>query len=164
MPTWCAMSICSGIGTGLLFWAMGEPIYHYMATPDAIAEAESRRAGIFAVAQAMWDWSFVQYAMYAICGAAFAIICYNRRKRLSFNSIVECATGKRIKWLNTLVTSVVIFCLMGAPSTSMGVGLMQIGAGLEAAFGIPQSAVSWLVAAIFISTIFFLSFVSGLGQ
>lgn len=164
MPTWCAMSICSGIGTGLLFWAMGEPIYHYMTTPDAIAEAESRRAGIFAVAQAMWDWSFVQYAMYAICGAAFAIICYNRRKSLSFNSIVECATGKRIKWLNTLVTAVVIFCLMGATSNSMGVGLMQIGAGLEAAFGIPQSAVSWLVAAIFITTIFILSCVSGIGK
>ena len=32
MPTWCAMSICSGIGTGLLFWAIGEPIFHYMQT------------------------------------------------------------------------------------------------------------------------------------
>lgn len=59
MFSWCAMSICSGIGTGLLFWAMGEPIFHYMMTPAAIAEAGSRRAGIFAVAQAMWDWSFV---------------------------------------------------------------------------------------------------------
>ncbi len=53
MASWCAMSICSGIGTGLLFWAMGEPIFHYMLTPAAIGEPASRTAGIFAVAQAM---------------------------------------------------------------------------------------------------------------
>lgn len=164
MPAWCAMSICSGIGTGLLFWAMGEPIFHFMSTPTAIAAAGSREAGIFAVAQAMWDWSFVQYCMYAICGAAFAILCYNKGKSLSFNSIVEGAIGKRIPWLNTLITAIVIFCLMGATSNSMGVGLMQIGAGLEASFGIPQSAISWLVAAIFVTAIFVLSCISGIGK
>ncbi|MDR1902330.1 MAG: BCCT family transporter [Treponema sp.] len=164
MLSWCAMSICSGIGTGLLFWAMGEPIFHYMTTPTAIAKAGSREAGIFAVAQAMWDWSFVQYCMYAICGAAFAIICYNKKKSLSFNSIVESAIGRKIPWVNTLFTAVVIFCLMGATSNSMGVGLMQIGAGLEAAFGIPQSAGIWLLAATFITTIFILSCVSGIGK
>lgn len=164
MPAWCAMSICSGIGTGLLFWAMGEPIFHYMTTPAAIGEAGTRKAAIFSVAQTMWDWSFVQYCMYAICGAAFAIVCYNRKKKLSFNSIVECATGKKIKWLNTLVAAVVIFCLMGATSNSMGVGLMQIGAGLEAAFGIPQSAMTWLFAAVFVTAIFVLSCVSGIGK
>lgn len=164
MFSWCAMSICSGIGTGLLFWAMGEPIFHYMTTPTAIAKAGSRKAAIFAVSQAMWDWSFVQYCMYAICGAAFAIICFNRRKSLNFNSIVECATGKKRPWLNTLVTAVVIFCLMGATSNSMGVGLMQIGAGLEAAFGVKQSAIVWLFAAIFVTVIFVLSCVSGIGK
>lgn len=95
MLSWCAMSICSGIGTGLLFWAIGEPIYHYMQTPSAIAEAQTRKAGIFAVAQAMWDWSFIQYAMYAVCGAAFAVICYNTGKSLSISSIVESATKKK---------------------------------------------------------------------
>lgn len=164
MFNWCAMSICSGIGTGLLFWAMGEPIYHYMTTPTAIAPPAAGEAGIFAVAQAMWDWSFVQYCMYAICGAAFAIICYNRKKSLNFNSIIECTTGKKTPWLNTLLTAIVIFCLMGATSNSMGVGLMQIGAGLEAAFGIPQSAIVWLFAAIFVTAIFVLSCVSGIGK
>lgn len=77
---------------------------------------------------------------------------------------MECATGKKRPWLNTLVTAVVIFCLMGATSNSMGVGLMQIGAGLEAALGIPQSAVTWLFAAIFVTTIFILSCVSGIGK
>lgn len=164
MPTWCAMSICSGIGTGLLFWAMGEPMYHYMTTPTAIAQAGSREAAIFAVAQSMWDWSFVQYSMYAICGAAFAVLCVNRKKALSFNSIVECTVGRRIPWLNTAITAMVIFCIMGATSNSMGVGLMQIGAGLEAAFGIPQSSLIWLLAAVFVGVVFISSCVSGISK
>ena len=164
MPTWCAMSICSGIGTGLLFWAIGEPIFHYMQTPTAIGQAQTRTAGIFAVAQAMWDWSFIQYAMYAVCGAAFAVLCFNKGKSLSISSIVECVTNKKIPWLNTLVTCLVIFCLMGATANSMGVGLMQIGAGLETVFGIAQSPIVWILIAAFVSTIFILSCVSGIGK
>ena len=62
---WCAMTICSGIGTGLLFWGMGEPIFHFMSPPVAAnVEPGSRSAAIFAVSQAMWGWSFVQYAIY----------------------------------------------------------------------------------------------------
>lgn len=64
--------------------------------------------------------------------------------------------GKRIKWLNTLVTAVVIFCLMGATSNSMGVGLMQIGAGLEAALGISSVSGKLAFAAIFVTVIFIL--------
>ncbi len=164
MPTWCAMSICSGIGTGLLFWAIGEPIFHYMQTPTAIGEPETRRAAIFAVAQSMWDWSFIQYAMYAVCGVAFAVLCFNKGKSLSISSIVECVTNKKIPWLNTLITSLVIFCLMGATANSMGVGIMQIGAGLESVFGIAQTPIVWILIAVFVATMFILSCVSGIGK
>ncbi len=164
MPTWCAMSICSGIGTGLLFWAIGEPIFHYMQTPTAIGEPETRSAAIFAVAQSMWDWSFIQYAMYAVCGAAFAVLCFNKGKSLSISSIVECVTNKKIPWLNTLITSLVIFCLMGATANSMGVGIMQIGAGLESVFGIAQTPIVWILIAVFVATMFILSCVSGIGK
>ena len=140
------------------------PIFHYMQTPTAIGQAQTRTAGIFAVAQAMWDWSFIQYAMYAVCGAAFAVLCFNKGKSLSISSIVECVTNKKIPWLNTLVTCLVIFCLMGATANSMGVGLMQIGAGLETVFGIAQSPIVWILIAAFVSTIFILSCVSGIGK
>lgn len=162
---WCAMSICSGIGTGLLFWAMGEPIYHF-ATPPVAAGAEpfSREAGIFAVSQAMWNWSFIQYSMYALCAVAFAIITYNKKKSLSFGSLIEWVFGKKIPWLETLIHALMIFCLCGAVANSTGVALMQVGAGIEAVFGIPQSAMVWLIVAILIGVIFILSCVSGIGN
>lgn len=104
MPTWCAMSICSGIGTGLLFWAIGEPIFHYMQTPTAIGQAQTRTAGIFAVAQAMWDWSFIQYAMYAVCGAAFVSMIF----------ILSCVSGigKGLKIISSICMYFFIFLLI----------------------------------------------------
>jgi glycine betaine transporter len=162
---WIAMSLCGGIGTGLLFWAMGEPIFHY-ATPPVAAGVEpfSRDAAIFAVSQAMWDWSFIQYSMYSLCAVAFALVVYNRKKALSFGSVIEGAFGKPMPRITTLVHAVTIFTLCGAVANSMGVGLMQIGAGLESVAGIKQSPVIWLFAAIGIGIIFVLSCVSGIGN
>ncbi|MEZ9542692.1 BCCT family transporter [Vibrio sp. 10N.286.48.C11] len=165
MFSWCAITICGGIGTGLLFWAMGEPIYHF-ATPPVAAGVEpfTREAAIFAVSQAMWNWTFIQYSMYTLCAVGFALVTFNRKKSLSFGSLIEVVFGKRIPWLETLVHVLVIFCLCAAVANSMGVGLLQIGAGLEAAFGIEQSPFIWLVTAILIGVFFIISCVSGLSN
>ena len=165
MFNWCAISICGGIGTGLLFWAMGEPIFHLAAPPiGANVEPFSRDAGVFAVSQAMWNWSFIQYSMYSLCAVAFAIVTYNKRMSLSFNSIVRSTFGKDILWLENLINCLIIFCLSGAVANSMGVGLMQIGAGLEAAFGIKETVFVWLIIAVVMGFIFILSCVSGIGK
>lgn len=165
MFNWCAVTICGGVGTGLLFWAMGEPIFHF-ATPPVGAGVEpfTREAGIFAVSQTMWNWSIIQYSMYSLCAVAFAVIAYNRKLPLSFDSIVETVFGRPIKWLSSIISCVVIFCLCGAVANSMGVGLMQIGAGFHAVFGIEESPLVWLLIAIVMGIIFILSSVSGLGK
>ena len=162
---WITMSLCGGIGTGLLFWAMAEPIYHFMTPPVAAGvEAGSREAAIFAVSQTMWQWSVPQYCLYTICAAAFAIITYNMKKKLAFGPILTTGIGKKGRKIETFVHAVVIFCLCGAVANSMGVGLMQIGAGVESIFGIPQSALIWLIVAVVIGVIFISSSVSGIGN
>lgn len=66
MWQWFSMSLKGGIGTGILFWAMGEPIFH-MAAPPAAAGAQpfTREAGLFAISQTMLHWTIAQYAMYS---------------------------------------------------------------------------------------------------
>lgn len=165
IPQWCAMTICGGIGTGLLFWAMGEPIFHFATPPvGAGVEAFSRDAGIFAVSQAMWDWSFVQYATYTIPGIVWAILANNKKMPLSYNSLIKYLFKKDIPWLATTFRILTVFCICGCVSNSMGAGLLQIGGGLEAVFGIPQTALVWLAVAIVIAVIFVLSCISGLGN
>lgn len=87
MASWCAMSICSGIGTGLLFWAMGEPIFHFMQTPAAIGDAGSRRAGI------------LQWLRPCGIGALCSTACMPSAERHLQSSAI---TGKRVYPLTLL--------------------------------------------------------------
>lgn len=162
---WISISLCGGIGTGLLFWAMGEPIFHF-ATPPVGANVEpfSRDAGIYAVAQAMWDWSFIQYSMYSLCAVGFALVTYNLKKPYNFGSVLEYAFKRRIPGLETAVHALTIFTLVGAVANSMGVGLMQIGGGLNAITGMEQTKLIWLVVAVIIGVIFILSCLTGIGN
>ncbi len=162
---WISMAICGGIGTGLLFWAMGEPIFHFSGPPAAAGvEPLSREAAIFAVSQAMWNWSFIQYAMYSLCAIGFALLVYNKKKELSFGSIIETVFGRKIKWLETTIHAFVIFCLAGAVANSMGVGLLQIGAGVQSVFGIQPGPVIWFVVAVIIAAISIISSIAGLSD
>lgn len=162
---WITMSLCGGIGTGLLFWAMGEPMYHFMTPPvAAAAEAGSREAAIFAISQAMWQWSIPQYCLYTICAVAFALTAYNMKQPLAFGPVLDSAIGKKSKGLETFVHALSIFTMCGAVACSMGVGLMQIGAGLANLLGITPGVVVWLVIAALVTAVFTISCVSGIGN
>lgn len=163
--SWCCMTVAGSLGTGILFWAMGEPIFHYAEPPLAAGVTPfSRDAAIYAVSQAMWDWSFIQYALYGLCAVAFAIVTYNLKQSLSIGSLLEVVFGHRKSHLTTFIHAVLIFCLCGAVSNSMGVGVMQVGAGLEMLFGIPQSKLIWLIIAACICVIFTVSCVCGMAR
>lgn len=162
---WITMSLCGGIGTGLLFWAMGEPMYHFMTPPVAAGvEAGSRGAAIFSISQTMWQWSIPQYCLYTICAVAFALTAYNAKKPLAFGPVLDSALGKKSKGLETFVHGLSIFTMCGAVACSMGVGLMQIGAGLANLLGLTPGPGVWLVEAAIITAVFTLSCVSGIGN
>lgn len=86
------------------------------------------------------------------------------KKKLSFGSLIEGLFGREIPWLEALIHGILILCMCLAMANSMGVGLLQIGAGLEAAFHIPQSALIFAIVAVVMGAVFILSCVSGLGN
>lgn len=160
---WISMTICGGIGTGLLFWAMGEPLFHFYAPPAAAGvDPGTRAAAIFAVSQSMWNWSFVQFSIYTVCSVAFTVAVFNRRKKLQFSSVLDPLFKKKHPWLETLIHGIMIFAMVGGVANSMGVGLMQIGAGLEASLNISQSNIVYLCVAVFIGCMFVLMCLSGI--
>ena len=62
MWSWITMSICGAIGTGIIFWALSEPIYHYVTPPSAAGvESMTEEAATWAVSQTMFHWSFEQF-------------------------------------------------------------------------------------------------------
>lgn len=162
---WYSISICGGIGCGLLFWAMGEPIFHFMEPPIAAGvTAQSRGAAIFAVSQAMFDWSFVQYFIYALPAVAFALLTFNYQKALSFSPVVEATFNKNKRWLTTLLHILCGYAVASGLSNSMGAGLMQISGGINAVFGIKQTPVLYLVITIMVAGFFIFSCLTGINK
>lgn len=162
---WFSISICGGIGCGLLFWAMGEPIYHYISPPVAAnITPESRDAAIFAVSQAMFDWSFVQYFIYALPALAFALLTFNYQKALSFGSLVDVTFQKKIRWLTTILHIFCAYAVASGVSNSMGAGLMQISGGINAVFGVTQGPTMYLLITVFVAAFFIISCVTGINK
>lgn len=162
---WFSISICGGIGCGLLFWAMGEPIYHFMSPPIAAGIVpESREAAIFAVSQAMFDWSFVQYFIYALPAVAFALLTFNFKKALSFSPLVEVTFKRKMRWMTTLLHVFCAYAVASGVSNSMGAGLMQISGGVNAVFDIPQGPAMYLFITVFMAAFFIISCLTGINK
>lgn len=162
---WYSISICGGIGCGLLYWAMGEPMYHFMQPPLAIhAVPGSRDAAIFAVSQAMFHWSFVQYFIYSLPATAFALLCFNYQKSLSMGPMLMETTGKYSRWGTTVLQILCGYAVACGVSNSMAAGLMQISGGINAVFGVPQGPVMYLVLTVLVAAFFIISCITGINK
>ena len=162
---WWSISICGGIGCGLLYWAMGEPMFHFMKPPVAIhAAAGSRDAAIFAVSQAMFHWSFVQYFIYSLPATAFALLCFNYQKSLSMGPMVKETAGKEHRHITTLLHILCGYAVACGVSNSMAAGLMQISGGMNAVFGITQGPLMYFVITVLVAAFFIISCLTGINK
>lgn len=162
---WYSISICGGIGCGLLYWAMGEPMFHLMKPPMAIhAMAGGRDAAIFAVSQAMFHWSFVQYFIYSLPACAFALLCFNYQRPLSMGPMLLETTGKYSRWGTTLLHILCGYAVACGVSNSMAAGLMQISGGINAVFGISQGPIMYLFLTIAVAAFFIISCITGINK
>ncbi|MCG8532986.1 MAG: BCCT family transporter [Desulfovibrionales bacterium] len=161
---WFALSLCGCIGIGILFWAMGEPIFHMQQPPLSLhITPGSKDAGVFAIAQTTLHWTIAQYCFYTICGVAIALVSYNRNYPLSVAAgMYSLFPEKYREILTPAVHAVCLFSLCSAVATSMGAGLMQIGSGLGRIFEYTPGAATWAAAAAIIIPIYVLSSYSGL--
>ena len=161
---WFSMALCGCIGIGILFWAMGEPIFHMMEPPQALGiEPMSREAGIFGISQAILHWSVAQYCIYTISGVAIALVAYNMRYPLSVGAGLFPLFPRRARPMMTAVVhSLCLFSLCCAVACSMGAGLLQIGSGIGYLFDITPGKVIWALVAALIVTLYTFSSATGI--
>ena len=157
------MSICGAIGTGIIFWALSEPIYHYVTPPGAAGvESMTEEAATWAVSQTMFHWSFEQFTFYSVPAIVLGLILYNFKKPVSYDPVAELAIGRHNKVLGNVFHFMIVFGMCAGVACSMGVGIMQIGSGIENLTGLAQSKLVWFILAAIITFIFVLSCVSGI--
>ncbi len=155
-PAWFAMLLSAGMGIGLMFWSVGEPMYHY-ASPSPMflgIEGQTPEAAQAAMGVTYFHWGIHPWAIYAIVGLGLAFFAYNRGLPLTIRSIFHPILGNKIHgfWGNLIDVLSVLATLMGL-ATSLGLGVKQVNAGLHHLFGLSISP-TIQVALIAIITLF----------
>ena len=138
---WFAMLLSAGMGIGLMFWSVGEPIFHYAnPSPRVGAEGGTPEALQAALGTTFFHWGLHPWAIYAIVALGLAFFTYNRGLPLTIRSIFYPLLGDRIYgfWGNVIDVLSVLATLFGL-ATSLGLGVSQVAAGLDALIGTPTT-------------------------
>ncbi|MFP4082506.1 MAG: BCCT family transporter [Candidatus Aminicenantes bacterium] len=161
---WFAMLFSCGMGIGLLFWGVSEPIWHYMWPP--YGEANTSEAVHVAMRYAFFHWGFHPWAIYAVVAGSLAYFSYRRRLPMLLSSTLEPILGREKihgGWA-TMVNVIGVFATLFGLATSLGLGAMQIGSGLESLLGIPSTAGVWVVIVVVITAVAVISTVTGINR
>ncbi|MFD3001619.1 BCCT family transporter [Pontibacter toksunensis] len=130
---WFAMLFSAGMGIGLLFWSIAEPINHFQTPP--LGEPGTPAAARQAMNYTFLHWGLHAWAIYALVALALAYFTYNRQLPLTVRSAFYPFLGERIHGIagHIIDTLAVIATLFGL-ATSLGLGVQQVAAGLSHVF------------------------------
>ena len=137
---WFAMLFSAGMGIGLLFYSVAEPMYHLLQPPHG-EQPGTPAAYEDAMMTTFLHWGLHPWAVYALVGLAMAFLAFNRGLPLSIRMLFEPLLGDRVNgpWGHAIDILATVATLFGV-ATSLGLGVSQINAGLHHIFDIPQSA------------------------
>ena len=142
---WFAMLFSAGMGIGILFWSVAEPIYHFQAPPIS-GVGETRDAAIEAMSFTYLHWGLHAWGIYALVGMALAFFSYNRKLPLTIRSVFYPILGKRIYgWPGNVIDVLAVVATLFGLATSLGLGVKQVSAGLSYLFGITDSPITQVV-------------------
>lgn len=131
---WFAMLFSAGMGIGLMFYAVAEPMWHLLSPPHA--EQGTTEAIRDAMGITFLHWGLHAWAIYAIVALALAFFAFNRDLPLSFRSVFYPILGDRINgWIGDVIDVLAVLATLFGLATSLGLGAAQAGAGMEYVFG-----------------------------
>jgi glycine betaine transporter len=162
--SWVAMMFSAGMGIGLMFFAVAEPLSHMSSPPAGTVEAGTREAAQVAMEYSYFHWAFHPWAIYAIMGLALAYFCFRKGMPNLISTAFYPLLGDRVYGpIGKTIDILAIFATLFGSATSLGLGALQINQGLEAVFGFGgREAVGLAIVVIAILTLaFILSAVSG---
>ncbi|WP_406693244.1 BCCT family transporter [Saccharopolyspora sp. ID03-671] len=136
--TWFAMLFTAGMGIGLVFWAVAEPLSHVADPP--MAQPGSAEARAEAMRFTFFHWGLHAWAVYIVVGVCLAYFSYRHRLPLSIRSALYPLLGDRIHGrLGDAVDVFAVFGTMFGVATSLGFGVLQVNAGLDSLNLLPQN-------------------------
>lgn len=165
--SWVAMMFSAGMGIGLMFYGVSEPLEHFNNAPPGTNPANDADAMETSLATTLFHWTLHPWAIYAVVGLAIAYSCFRRGRRQTISAVftpligAERANGPWGKVIDILA----IFATLFGSAASLGLGALQIGSGIEEAGWMKNPGTGLLVAIIAVLTVAFVaSAVSGVAK
>ncbi|MDO5100739.1 MAG: BCCT family transporter [Eubacteriales bacterium] len=164
--SWFAMLFCAGMGIGLVFWGISEPISHYISPPVGI-EAGTPAAIDFSMKSSFMHWGIHPWSLYAVVGLPLAYFQYRKHKPGLLSSTLEPLIGsdsKRSKYIKNAIDIAAIWTTVAGISTSLGLGIIQITNGGNFLFNIDSGILTQIIIIIIVTGIFLWSSISGINK
>lgn len=165
LMSWFAMLFSAGMGVGLVFYGVAEPLGYTTNSPKPGWDVEGAEASGLAMAQTFLHWGLHPWAAYAVIGLAIAYAIHRRGRPVSIRWALEPIFGDRVKgWIGDVIDVLAIFGTVFGIATSLGLGAQQIAAGMQVIGLVDEVSTNFLVILIVVITfIATLSVVSGVG-
>lgn len=132
--SWFAMLFAAGMGIGLVFWGVAEPLNHYAGIPNrasGIAAADEAGAQA-ALVQTFLHWGLHPWAIYVVVGLAIAYAVHRKKRPVSIRWALEPLLGRRVNgWIGDVIDVIAVVGTLFGVATSLGLGVAQIAAGLD---------------------------------
>ncbi|MFF7814093.1 BCCT family transporter [Streptomyces sp. NPDC007945] len=162
--SWIAMMFSAGMGIGLMFYGVSEPLAHYGTPPPGTSPADSAERMETAMATTLFHWTLHPWAIYAVVGLAIAYSTFRRGRRQTISAVFVPLLGKRraLGGPGRVIDILAIFATLFGSAASLGLGALQIGSGVEELGWMERAGTGLLVGIIAVLTVaFVLSAVSG---
>ncbi len=163
--SWFAMLFAAGMGIGLMFWSVAEPVAYYTnwyGTPLNVKPGTAEAAGM-AMGATMYHWGLHPWAIYAVVGLSLAFFAYNKEMPLTVRSTFYPLLGDRV-WgrVGDLIDILAVLATIFGLATSLGLGAQQAASGLHFLFGIKAGLNVQLAIVVGVTSVAILSVVRGL--
>jgi glycine betaine transporter len=137
---WFAMLFQAGMGIGLLFWGVAQPLLHYREPPLGLGEPGTAEAAALGLQFSLFHWTLHPWAIYAVVGLAVAYFSFVRGTRsLRISSVFRPLLGDRVDGpVGKAIDVISIIATLFGVAVSLGLGTLQINAGLGEVFGVPS--------------------------
>lgn len=161
--TWFAMLFSAGMGIGLLFYGVSEPISHFAAPP--LGEGSTEQSAILGMRYTWLHWGLHAWAIYAIVAMALAYQKFKNNAPGLMSATLRPVLGEKVKGpIGKTVDVVAVFATLFGVAASLGLGSQQINAGLEYLVGIPNNfTVQFIIMAV-ITVLFIVSATTGISK
>ncbi|MBV7297517.1 BCCT family transporter [Enterovibrio paralichthyis] len=175
---WFSMLFAAGMGIGLMFYGVAEPLSHYASSfggtsvengvrtdwaPLGAAAGDVEGAKSLAMAATIYHWGLHPWAIYAILALGLALFSFNKGLPLTMRSVFYPLFGERIwGWTGHIIDILAVVATLFGLATSLGFGASQAAAGLNFLFGVPLGTTTEIVLVTLITALALTSVVAGL--